>query len=260
MYRALATVYDLYQPKDWTLWADYICALDQQYSQRGGSGDGSDGRPILLDLGCGTGSFSLEMAKRGFDPIGIDQSLPMLNEAQKKAAKIRTDGHRSDCLFLRQDITSFELYGTVDLIVCLMDTMNHLMSIESIDRLFSLCAHYLNPGCLMVFDLLTGTYLSQTLGDEFFFDDQTEYTIFWQNQFDQASQISESHVTLFSRLPDSSYRRADEMIQERYYSQSQIRASIARTSFEMITVQSNYVPDPPRDPEERTFYVLRKPV
>lgn len=112
----------------------------------------------------------------------------------------------------------------------------------------------------MVFDLLTGTYLSQTLGDEFFFDDQTEYTIFWQNQFDQASQISESHVTLFSRLPDSSYRRADEMIQERYYSQSQIRASIARTSFEMITVQSNYVPDPPRDPEERTFYVLRKPV
>ena len=258
MYDALATVYDLFQTHDWPVWADYIHALDQHFSQRKGRGDGLLGRPILLDLGCGTGGFCLEMARRGYDPIGIDQSLPMLNEAQKKAAGSQTGHDQAKCLFLRQDITSFELFGTVDLVVCLMDTLNHLMTDVQITRMLQLCEHYLNPGCLMVFDVLTKHHMADVLSDQFFFDDQPDYTVFWQNHYDHQSCVNQAGVTLFSRQTSGLYRRSDELIEERYLSESKLEKLLAATSFEQIPLTDPLLPQPPRDKSERVFFLLRK--
>ena len=117
-YRYLANVYDeLQQDIDPAAWADFIQQLEGLYSKRQGSGDGQDGRPLLLDLGCGTGSFCMEMARRGYDPIGVDISDNMLDEARRKAQSSENDSCAPACLFLRQDISRFELFGTVDLIV-----------------------------------------------------------------------------------------------------------------------------------------------
>ncbi|BCV21253.1 class I SAM-dependent methyltransferase [Moorella sp. Hama-1] len=40
----------------------------------------------ILDVGCGTGNFSLELARLGVKVMGIDISEPMLARARKKAA------------------------------------------------------------------------------------------------------------------------------------------------------------------------------
>ena len=55
--------------------ADYFCRLLSMCGLTEG---------ILLDLGCGTGSMSVEMAKKGFDVIGVDSSIGMLNAARQK--------------------------------------------------------------------------------------------------------------------------------------------------------------------------------
>ncbi len=39
----------------------------------------------ILDIGCGTGRHSLELARRGYKVTGLDQSTGMLNQARKKA-------------------------------------------------------------------------------------------------------------------------------------------------------------------------------
>ena len=39
----------------------------------------------ILDMGCGTGRHSVELAKRGYKVTGLDLSSGMLNEAKKKA-------------------------------------------------------------------------------------------------------------------------------------------------------------------------------
>ena len=44
--------------------------------------DGGEFR-LLLDLCCGTGSLTLELASRGYDMIGADASADMLMEAMK---------------------------------------------------------------------------------------------------------------------------------------------------------------------------------
>ena len=66
------------------------------------------GRGLLLDLACGTGSVSVRLAKKGYEVIGVDLSPEMLSEAQNKAF---TAGQ--NILFLCQDMTALDLYGTV---------------------------------------------------------------------------------------------------------------------------------------------------
>ncbi|MGI9952300.1 methyltransferase domain-containing protein [Moorellaceae bacterium AZ2] len=55
----------------------------------------------ILDIGCGTGNFSLELARRGVKVTGIDVSEPMLARAREKAAQegvavrfLRSDARR----------------------------------------------------------------------------------------------------------------------------------------------------------------------
>jgi SAM-dependent methyltransferase len=54
-------------------------------------GVGPNGR--ILDLACGFGRHTLELAKRGYDMVGLDLSLPLLqkglNEAQKRNLSIK---------------------------------------------------------------------------------------------------------------------------------------------------------------------------
>ena len=42
---------------------------------------------VLVDLGCGTGRLSLALARRGFQAIAVDLSLPMLRVVGRKAAE-----------------------------------------------------------------------------------------------------------------------------------------------------------------------------
>lgn len=42
-------------------------------------------RAVVLDLACGTGSLSMELARRGCDVIGVDISEDMLSVARGKS-------------------------------------------------------------------------------------------------------------------------------------------------------------------------------
>ena len=253
MYKELAVIYDRIQEINLPAWADFIIGLEKIYSQRTGPGDGREGRPLLLDLGCGTGGFCLEMAQRGYDPIGIDASEAMLNEAKQNSLAL---AGRPESLFLLQDIRSFELYGTVDIIVSLLDTVNHLVEKADLRRLFKLCANYLNPGGVMIFDLLQLDYMAQQLGDNIFFFDEDDYSLVWQNSFEPGRQISTADLTLFILAAPGRYHRFDESISERYYDRAVIEQSIRGTGLELVACHDDQELAEP-DQAARHFYVLR---
>ena len=260
MYQSLAAVYDQIQQTDFRAWADFICLLDGRYGRRNSRGDGRGGRPIALDLGCGTGAFCLEMARRGYDPIGIDESDAMLDQARLRMHAEPADLPEPPCLFLQQDISRFELYGTVDLITCLLDTVNHLTRQEQVRRLLSLAANYLNPGALMVFDLASWYHFSETLDQNVFYTDLPRYTLFWQNRFNRQRKTNRAEITLFQARPDGLYDRSDALIRERYYSDEQIRCWADEAGLEVAVCLGDRVLRQPRQNDERVFYVPRRPI
>lgn len=84
-------------------------------------------RNTILDLGCGTGTLTEMLARKGYDMIGVDNAQEMLQIAIKKREQSGLD-----ILYLLQDMREFELYGTVGAVVSVCDSINYLLEEEDV--------------------------------------------------------------------------------------------------------------------------------
>ncbi|MDD2533989.1 MAG: class I SAM-dependent methyltransferase [Eubacteriales bacterium] len=259
-YQMLASCYDdLQQDINYSAWADFIYTLDLKHTRRTGLGDGREGHPLLLDLGCGTGSFCLQIEKKGYDVIGIDRSAAMLNQAREKALAAN-----SAALFLLQDISRFELFGTVDLAVCLLDTLNHLSRPADVSRVFKLLANYLNPGSLFIVDVGTKRHFEKTLGNQIFYQDSGDLTLYWVNTYRPKSQLSHSSLTWFHRKPrleqstDDLWERYDEEVIERYYDHQFLLGAAHFAGLDYVGRTAELIDKAPSANAERHFYIFRR--
>ena len=135
IYGMLAPVYDeVNKDIDYSAWADFIEEIVKK--------EGRGTTELVLDLGCGTGSMTLELAKRGYDMTGVDYSPEMLDTARERADR---EGLSDKMLWLCQDMREFELYGTVDLAVSCLDSINHLTSKKDLDTTLSLVHNKFAP-------------------------------------------------------------------------------------------------------------------
>ena len=101
-YTGFAEVYDTFMDNvPYREWAQYIRKLlEREEIDRG----------LVLDLGCGTGSMTEELASYGYDMIGVDNSEEMLEIAMNKKEK---SGH--DILYLLQDMRLLSVSVTVSI-------------------------------------------------------------------------------------------------------------------------------------------------
>ncbi len=228
---------------DYSEWACYIEEICRRNRLEPG---------LVADLGCGTGSFCLEMAKKGCEMIGIDSSPEMLSCARKKALEAG-----ADILFLNQDMTSFELYGTVDVITCLLDSVNYVTYKNDLKRLFKLVNNYLNPGGLFIFDINTPYKLEHILSSNVFYQTDDDVSYIWQNNYDRASRICRFDLTFFAREGEL-YRRFDEVHYERAYSGEELAAMIKAAGLRLDAIYGGFGFKKPSDRDERQFYVCKK--
>ena len=245
IYSNFAFYYDrLMKDVDYGKWADYIEGLFKR----------NDSKPsMILDLGCGTGSFCIEMAERGYEMIGVDLSPEMLSCAKAKALE-----KKLDVLYLNQDITRFELYGTVDAIVCLMDSLNYITYKNDIKRVFNLVNNYLNPGGLFIFDLNSRYKLEYILGDNVFYSNESDVAYIWQNSFDKAKSICRFDLTFFVEN-NGVYKRFDEEHYERAYDVGEMRKMIHSAGLEFSSAYHEFDFKAPMKSTERIFFICRKP-
>ena len=110
--------------RGYSAWADYI---EAHFRRRGLPGK------TVLDLACGTGSLTRELAQRGYEMIGVDLSPEMLAEAAEKNQDV--DGIPP--IFLCQSMDKLDLYGTIDACVCCLDSVNYVTDPKSCKRLLN---------------------------------------------------------------------------------------------------------------------------
>lgn len=247
LYSDLAPFYNrLLSEVDYQKWADYLEAQFQKHADF----------PIreVLDLGCGTGRMTFELAKRGYDMVGVDGSLEMLDQA---LADSPTHPNGESILWLAQDMTDFELYGTVDATVSCLDCINHLLSCGEIEKCFSLVHNYLVPNGLFLFDMNTPYRLKDVYaGQSFVLEDDGVFCA-WQNSFSKASNLCDFTVTLFSACKGGTYTRTDSTETERAYSLSTVKRLLKKTGFQLLSVACDYQDTPISDKTERWYFAAR---
>ena len=245
IYDLLAPFYDAINADiDYSSWADFIeKIIAREYS----------GRPeLVLDLGCGTGKMTLELASRGYDMTGVDYSDDMLDVARASAEE---KGH--DVLWLSQDMREFELYGTVDVTVSCLDCINHLTRPADVEKTFSLVHNYLIPDGLFIFDI-NGKYKFENIySDRSYVMEEDGGVCVWQNYYNRKTKICDFYITLFEEQNDGKYCRHDELQKERMYTLNDMKKMLSHTGMEFVGAYSDFDFSSADDTDERIYIVAR---
>ena len=199
----LAQYYDILNYNaDYIKVADYIEDVFKIYQKK---------PRLILDLACGTGELTLELDKRGYDMTGIDLSADMLSVAYSKSAG------NNNILWLNQDMCGFELYGTVDAVVCCFDSLNYIHDEENIKKCFALVYNYLNPGGLFIFDVNSKYKFGHIYAGNNFVLENDRVFCSWQNYYDKKNKTCDFYITLFALQPGGKYKRYEEIQREKYH-------------------------------------------
>ena len=223
--------------------ADYFCRLLSMCGTNGG---------ILLDLGCGTGNMSFEMAGKGFDVIGVDSSIGMLNVAQQKM--FETGRH---ILLLNQKMQEIDLYGTIDCAVCVLDGINHLDGADDVKKTFEKVSLFMNNGGAFAFDVNTFHKHKNILGDNAFVFEPDGVFCAWQNSYNPDDNSVEISLDFFEE-EDGVYYRASENFTEKAYELDDIKLWLEESGFEVIGIFDDMTTDVVKPDSERAVFLARK--
>ncbi|MEZ3183083.1 methyltransferase domain-containing protein [Streptomyces pimonensis] len=122
----------------------------------------------VLDIGCGTGRFTVPMAEKGANVSGLDISRPMLDVASRKLAErgLSADLREGDMAHLPFPDASFD---TVTSMLALMH-----VPVEDRQAVFSEVARVLRPGGRMLLGVKNSVFEEMFTGDRFASVDVTD--------------------------------------------------------------------------------------
>ena len=245
-YGIFSSVYDiLTENVPYERIADSICSLLHNNGVDGG---------LLLDFGCGTGTLSFLLEQKGYDVIGVDASEDMLMVANEKKYE-----ENSSAMFLCQKGEELDLYGTIDCAVSSLDTINHIDSIEKIEKTFSLISLFMNMGGIFIFDMNTPYKHKEILGDNTFVYDMDDVYCVWQNSFDNIEQRTAIDLDFFIKNEDDEfYERYSESFCEYAYNPETIIELLNKCGFELINTYDDYSNNPVNAETQRMVIVARK--
>ncbi len=245
-YSGFAAVYDLFMDNvPYEEWTDYVQKLLNKHQIEEG---------LVLELGCGTGSMTRCLSRRGYDMIGIDNSEEMLQIAREKAQKEDMGG----ILYLCQDMREFELYGTVAAVVSVCDSMNYILSEEELLQVFRLVNNYLDPGGIFLFDYDTRYAYEELIGDQTIAENREEGSFIWENTYYEEEQLNEVTLTLFIPEEDRRYRKYEETHYRKAFSLERVAELIGEAGMELVAVYDMLTERKPKKDCERAYFIARE--
>ncbi|MBQ2847467.1 MAG: class I SAM-dependent methyltransferase [Clostridia bacterium] len=223
--------------------ADYFCRLLSMCGLTEG---------ILLDLGCGTGSMSVEMAKKGFDVIGVDSSIGMLNAARQKTFESGVQ-----VLLLNQSMQEIDLYGTVDCAICVLDGINHLSDEEEVKAAFGRISLFMNKGGAFAFDVNTIYKHKNILADNSFVYDCDDFFCAWQNNYNPDDNSVDITLDFFEE-EEGVYYRSGESFSEQAYELPEILEWLEQAGFEVIGIYDDMTTESVKPDTQRAVFLAKK--
>lgn len=210
---------------------------------------------ILLDLACGTGSLSEEFSRMGYDVIGVDASEEMLNEALDKKFESGLN-----IQYLCQDMTKLDMFGTIDVTICALDSINHLKSSDEIQTTFDKVSLFCEPNGLFIFDVNMPYKHQYVLGDNTFVYDLDDVFCVWQNSFDSGSNDFRVDISLdiFGKNESGLYERYYDELSEIAVEREVIEKMLVSAGFSVEAVYDFDTFNPPADNSEKLVFVARK--
>lgn len=241
-YENFARVYDeLMDNVPYEEWAQFILNLLQERKITKG---------LVLELGCGTGKLMTLLGKAGFDMIGVDNSVEMLQIAKEKTSQ--------DFLYLLQDMREFELYGTVKAVISVCDSVNYITKKEELRKVFQLVNNYLDPEGLFIFDFNTEYKYRELIGETVIAEDREDVSFIWFNEYDEESHLNDIDLKVFVQEEGDIYRKFQEEHIQRGYTLDEIKQLLEESGLIFLEAYEEYTTQTPQPDSGRIVVVAQE--
>ena len=218
-YSSLAAAYGtLTADYDYDRWLEVIEGLANDAGLRGNR---------LLDVACGSGSSFLPLAAR-YEVTGCDLSEAMLEQAARRA-----EG-KAVRLF-QADMRNLPVMGEFDLVLCLDDSLNHLLTPEDVKAALEGIAANLAVDGIAVFDINTlatmrGAFSSDAVAE----DDR--YIVLWRGQGSaelEPGARTSAQIDVLS-MAGELYSRSTTTLSERHHPAGEVAALARACGLEVV--------------------------
>lgn len=106
----------------------------------------------VLDLGCGTGSHAIPLARRGYGVWGVDRSEGMLERARHKAA----EAGGTPPQFVLGDLRDVRLDRGFDACIVMFAVLGYQTTNQDVAAALDTVRHHLEPDGVFMFDVWNG--------------------------------------------------------------------------------------------------------
>jgi SAM-dependent methyltransferase len=183
----------------------------------------------ILDVCCGSGHVTRELAARGYHVIGIDISSRLIALAQSELP---------ETAFLVKDIREFSLPATFEGAICTFDSLNHLLTVRELVSALGSVRRCLAQGAVFVFDMNL---------EEAYKQDLTQWTRyigdgrigFVRGFYSPETRRAETELMWF--VPEGEkdvYRKHEAKVEQQCYSTEEIREALREAGFSKIEMYS----------------------
>jgi SAM-dependent methyltransferase len=233
IYQRLAPYYDDYFPQSRQA-TSFLIGLTSEEPWKGREGDSRD-KPAVIDFGCATGSQLLDLAEAGWSAIGCEPCAAMLEIARRKALArgASVDFEAREMLEAAARIQR----GSVDLALCLGNTLPHLRGEDELERFIAEVAALLAPGGYLVLQLLNyKRILASLAGGEYRFPILRS----GESSFERSYAIAPDGKPVFRVELVESGRRFVETGRLSFFSREAIVSRLTASGFERIASCSGW--------------------
>lgn len=239
----VAEVYDsLMAVVPYRHWVSYVERIWERY----------DCSPtMVLDLACGTGNVTLELARRGYQVTGVDNSEAMLRQARSKP---RPGGAAR---FLLQDARTLALPAPFDACVCLFDSLNYLLTPEELGAAFAGVARCVHPGGLFIFDVNTIRALERGMFTQEGHGADLSLSYVWRSEYDPDTRLCRIAMRFQVQTPAGT-REFHETHVQRGYPLTEIHALLENAGWEVLGIYQSFGFRTATEGSDRAYFVARR--
>ena len=221
-------------------WVDYVQRLLAIYQ--------APARQVL-DLACGTGQVGAELRRRGYEVLGADLSEPMVRACARQVPPLRAVVMDASRLGLQE--------ASLDLVVCLFDSLNYLLEPEDLRQCFVGVHRALRPGKLIIFDLNTPRALQIGLFSQQDMRAEQLLQYRWEAHWETEQKLC--RVDMWFRWKGSGGPlEFEETHYQRAYQETEVRDWLQAAGFSRVDSYEAYSLRPVTELTDRMYFVAQK--
>lgn len=241
-YETFAKIYD--EVMDETLYLDWLNFTCEHLDKK---------QQNLLELACGTGILSVELANLGFNVTGLDLSEDMISLAKERISE-DDEGLR----FVTGDMLNLSEKDTYDVVTCYSDSICYMPNEKAVGQVFQGVYETLKDNGTFIFDVHS-TYQIEEGFSEYSYHYQTdEFAFLWESYPGEEVYSVEHFLTFFVPSDDGKFERHDELHEERTYEIATYKTLLKNAGFKSVEVFADFEEMKPDEESKRWFFVCQK--